>query len=410
MTRSSGSRFSNVPRAHERSGGLSSFDGTFSGATIKLIAGESGAAGAVLFQDTDLLAYLASNDAAASSEIIGIATLGFAQGRPVNIQFSGPLTVKSWDWTVGARVYVGTDGGLTQTEPGTGYVLVVGVAISPNTIVINVERNEAGVSDATEVPYDNASSGLAAEDVQSAIDEVDANLDSLSASLGTAANADVSDFATAAQGSAADSAVQPDDLAAVATSGDYNDLTGKPSIDIAIISPDTSTSHVATESDNDGLLIFDSASDCTITLPETATEALDAGYHLQAINKGGGNLQIALEGTDTLEGVSLWSNPAQVVTIIKEVAGSPNAYRLIGNNWLPSAVEDDALTAPPSTPAVGSVYIVAAAATGDWTGQEDMFAIHVGADVYEFAPPAGVVYEKTSAVFIGWTGASWAVV
>lgn len=46
--------------------------------------------------------------------------------------------------------------------------------------------------------------------------------------LGTAAAADIGDFATAAQGSTADSAVQPGDLATVATSGAYSDLTGTP--------------------------------------------------------------------------------------------------------------------------------------------------------------------------------------
>jgi hypothetical protein len=47
--------------------------------------------------------------------------------------------------------------------------------------------------------------------------------------LGTAAAEDVGYFATAAQGTLADSAVQPGDLATVATSGSYNDLTDKPS-------------------------------------------------------------------------------------------------------------------------------------------------------------------------------------
>lgn len=46
--------------------------------------------------------------------------------------------------------------------------------------------------------------------------------------LGTAAAQNTSAFATAAQGGLADSAVQPGDLAAVATSGSYNDLSNKP--------------------------------------------------------------------------------------------------------------------------------------------------------------------------------------
>jgi hypothetical protein len=49
-------------------------------------------------------------------------------------------------------------------------------------------------------------------------------------SLGTAAAHAATDFATAAQGATADSAVQPGSLATVATSGAYSDLTGKPSL------------------------------------------------------------------------------------------------------------------------------------------------------------------------------------
>lgn len=47
-----------------------------------------------------------------------------------------------------------------------------------------------------------------------------------------------SDFATAAQGGKADTAVQPDDLAAVATSGSYNDLLNKPTIPAAQVNAD----------------------------------------------------------------------------------------------------------------------------------------------------------------------------
>lgn len=48
--------------------------------------------------------------------------------------------------------------------------------------------------------------------------------------LGTAATANTTAFATAAQGLLADTAVQPGDLATVATTGDYNDLINKPTI------------------------------------------------------------------------------------------------------------------------------------------------------------------------------------
>ena len=49
-------------------------------------------------------------------------------------------------------------------------------------------------------------------------------------SLGTAANADIGDFATSAQGTLADTAVQPSDLSTVATTNNYNDLDNLPSL------------------------------------------------------------------------------------------------------------------------------------------------------------------------------------
>ncbi len=48
--------------------------------------------------------------------------------------------------------------------------------------------------------------------------------------LGTAATTDTSAYATAAQGAKADTAIQSADLATVATSGDYDDLTNKPTV------------------------------------------------------------------------------------------------------------------------------------------------------------------------------------
>src|SRR5690606_8156216 len=72
------------------------------------------------------------------------------------------------------------------------------------------------------VTYDNTTSGLAAEDVQAAIDEL-ASEKANSADLGTAATADASDFATAAQGALADTAVQPGDDAADLGSGEAPD-------------------------------------------------------------------------------------------------------------------------------------------------------------------------------------------
>ena len=71
--------------------------------------------------------------------------------------------------------------------------------------------------------------------------------------LGTAAAEDVGYFATAAQGALADSAVQPEDLSDVATSGDYDDLSNKPTVPTNL---DSLTDVVITSASNNQLLKF----------------------------------------------------------------------------------------------------------------------------------------------------------
>ena len=60
--------------------------------------------------------------------------------------------------------------------------------------------------------------------------------------LGTAASANTTDFATAAQGALADTAVQPGNLATVATTGAYSDLSGTPTIPAAQVNSDWNAS------------------------------------------------------------------------------------------------------------------------------------------------------------------------
>ena len=62
------------------------------------------------------------------------------------------------------------------------------------------------------------------------VDDASASAARTTLGLGSAATTASSAYATAAQGTLADSATQPGDLATVATSGAYNDLTGKPTL------------------------------------------------------------------------------------------------------------------------------------------------------------------------------------
>ncbi len=102
--------------------------------------------------------------------------------------------------------------------------------------------------------------------------------------LGTAADANIGDFATAAQGAKADTAVQPDALATVATSGSYNDLSDKPAIPAGTVtSVGLSAPTGFTVSDSPvtgaGTLTFDYASGYTgfTTTLQTKLNGIEAG-------------------------------------------------------------------------------------------------------------------------------------
>lgn len=107
-----------------------------------------------------------------------------------------------------------------------------------------VDAQDAALDSSLQVFANNAASGAQtnaeayADSTMLAKAQNLADLDDVSAAiaalgLGTAAMANTGDFATAAQGATADSAVQPGDLATVATTGVYNDLSGKPTLGTA---------------------------------------------------------------------------------------------------------------------------------------------------------------------------------
>jgi hypothetical protein len=85
---------------------------------------------------------------------------------------------------------------------------------------------------ANKFPARASTGGMVAKDITdfglSLVDDADASAARATLGLGTAATTAASTYATAAQGATADSATQPGDLAAIATSGDVGDLTGFP--------------------------------------------------------------------------------------------------------------------------------------------------------------------------------------
>lgn len=104
------------------------------------------------------------------------------------------------------------------------------------------------------------------------------DLDGLPA-LGTAAATATTDYATAAQGLLADTAIQPSDLATVAASGDYEDLSNKPTVRM-LPSGGTASQVLIKSSDSD----YDAewATSAAATAVSYASQTLTTGQMSQA--------------------------------------------------------------------------------------------------------------------------------
>lgn len=130
--------------------------------------------------------------------------------------------------------------------------------------------------------------------------------------LGTAAAQNSTAFATAAQGVTADTAVQPGDLATVATTGDYDDLTGLPTLGTAAAQNSTAFATAAQGATADTAVqpgdLGDLALQNTISVPGdiSATGTPSATTYLRGDGTwatpaggggGGGQVNTIVEGT-----------------------------------------------------------------------------------------------------------------
>jgi hypothetical protein len=74
------------------------------------------------------------------SPVIGITSGSVSHGAYATIITSGIFTDSSWTWVADNPLFVGDGGILTQTPPSTGYMHVVGYAVSPTTVVVGIQQ------------------------------------------------------------------------------------------------------------------------------------------------------------------------------------------------------------------------------------------------------------------------------
>jgi hypothetical protein len=170
-------------------------------------------------------------DAAASPTFAGLALSGLAANRLLLTGTGGAftgLTLGSGLSIVdGALVATATGGAVTLSMP-TGFSVSgsgsssLGVTFAAGYgLPTTAKQGEWDTAYSERLRWDGGATGLNAATARTSL------------RLGTAATTDASAYATAAQGAKADTAVQPGSLAAVATSGAYGDLSGRPTLGTA---------------------------------------------------------------------------------------------------------------------------------------------------------------------------------
>ncbi len=96
----------------------------------------------------------------------------------------------------------------------------------------------------------------------------------------------------------------------------------------------TGTAHTVTAADNGKIIYLNNAAAITVTIPQTSTESIPAGFWCTFAQEGAGQVTIAPEGSDAInskDGLLSLTGQYSGATIHKRTAGSPNTWFLIGD-------------------------------------------------------------------------------
>lgn len=105
---------------------------------VSCIAGEVlGGHRVVTLTGTPQAVYADASNAQHFGRLVGITTHAALAGESVAVQVVGKMTEPLWSWDLSRPVFLGATGQLTQTPPVTGFVLVVGMPITAQSLFIN---------------------------------------------------------------------------------------------------------------------------------------------------------------------------------------------------------------------------------------------------------------------------------
>jgi hypothetical protein len=109
--------------------------------TVELNAGETvGGHRVVQMSGIGTAQYADRTVLAHAGRVLGITEHAAEAGEPVRIRKEGHLEFNGWTWIANRHVFLTTSGLMTQTQPTSGLVQVVGVATSPTTMLVRIHE------------------------------------------------------------------------------------------------------------------------------------------------------------------------------------------------------------------------------------------------------------------------------
>lgn len=109
------------------------------GSSFTRTVGEPVSALRVVYELDGRVYVLSSADAGHIDLLLGVTiTAAAGIGDSIEIQRSGDIEDSGWSWQPG-RIWLGSDGRLTQIPPTEGFDVLIGTAVSGTRVILNIQ-------------------------------------------------------------------------------------------------------------------------------------------------------------------------------------------------------------------------------------------------------------------------------
>lgn len=112
--------------------------GPAGGAAVQRNAGVTLSALTVVYELDGLVYPLSAWDGEHIDLILGVTLNAALEGAVINVQRAGDMDDTGWNWTPG-RIYLADDGALSETPPTSGFLTLIGSAVSATRIILNIQ-------------------------------------------------------------------------------------------------------------------------------------------------------------------------------------------------------------------------------------------------------------------------------